>query len=78
MLLNVFYVSIDNEYDLKKPETRWVMDEAVLLSKVTDRMIDKAVAWVKRGPSQIQVRNAAREEYQETGDLAIVTGTRKL
>jgi hypothetical protein len=65
LLLNYFLVQIDDEYSLRKPVIGWRLYKDFLLSKTTDDLIDKAVAWVKTGPTMQAVRDAARQEYQE-------------
>lgn len=65
LLLNSFLVQIDDEYSFKKPAIGWRLYKDFLLSKTTDDLIDKAVAWVKAGPTMQAVRDAARQEYQE-------------
>jgi hypothetical protein len=83
LILNVFNVTISRDDHLRRPDTRWGMWKSVLLSKVNDKFIDAAVKWVKKGPTQIEVRDAAREEYRErqmteSDPLAIVDGSQRL
>lgn len=75
-LLNVFTVSINDEYTLKKPAGGWRMGESELLSKVTDKEIADAIKWAKKSPSMIEVRDKAREEYWEKGSSFVSGGMR--
>lgn len=62
-LYNTFMVQIDDEFSFKKPTIGWRMKDVVLLSAVTDEIIEKAVAWVKAGRTMQQVRDEARNIY---------------
>jgi len=74
LLLNRFQVVIRNESQVRRPQESWVMAEGELLSKVTDKMLENAARWVKKGKSMVEVRDDAREKYEQEGGLVVLRG----
>ena len=74
LLLNQLLVSVDNEYAVRRPDTRWNLYRSFLLSRVTDDLLEKAVEWVKAGSTMIEVRDKARDRYLQTGEVAVELG----
>jgi len=68
LLLNIFQVGVRKDYELRRPDQRWVLYGDTLLSKVTDQFLEKAVQWAKAGATMIEVRDRAREQYHRSGD----------
>jgi len=75
--INEFKVYIGDEHQLKRPQESWGLLDFELLSKITDKRIERVVAWVKRGPTMKQVRNIAREGWRDTGKSSWGTGGAK-
>jgi hypothetical protein len=64
-LLNCFVAEIRHESDYKSPAGGWRMVDTVLLSKIDDRIIAKAVEWLKKGPTMVEVREDARKNWDD-------------
>ena len=64
VLLNVFFVGISRPDQIKRPDTRWEMYQAELKTKMTEEKLRKWAQFVKNGPTMIQVREAARNQYE--------------
>jgi len=74
LLLNRLQVSISHPEDVKNPDARWTMKESMLLSKVDDEVLRRAVAWVKEGTTSVALREKARQEYAQKNEYAVVFG----
>lgn len=67
LLMNYFQVYITDDYEVKRPDQGWRLQQDILLSKVDDRVIKAAVQWVRKGPTMRKVRDDAREQYRVEG-----------
>lgn len=74
LLLNRLQVSISHPEDAKTPDTRWTMKESMLLSKVDDEFLRRAVDWAKAGTTSVALREKARQEYAQKNDYTVVFG----
>lgn len=74
LLLNRLQVSVSYPEDLKSPETRWAMKEDILLSKVDDEILERAVEWVKAGDTSVNLRQKVRDEYAKKNSYSVVWG----
>jgi hypothetical protein len=63
LLLNSFQAHVRDEYTLKKPDVGWRNRDAVLLSKVNDNILKKAVRWAKDSLPMKEIRERVRQEY---------------
>lgn len=74
ILLNNFVVVISSEDDVRRPDQRWGMYSAKLISEIDDKFLQDAVRWVKAGQTMIEVRNAAKEKWEAKKEIVYHRG----
>jgi len=74
VLLNVFFVGIDSTDAIRRPDTRWLMKNNVLKTKMTEDKLRKWAKWAKQGLSTKKLREAARKLFLNEGKYVGIDG----